>query len=200
MGIDVGGSRKGFHVSWIGEREAVLGLVNLKRVEDVVELVAKVKPLSVAIDAPQGFAVAPDRSRLCEREYAGAGITAIRYTPDEKTVKKGGYYEWIWRGHELYTALAAHRTKASVIEVFPTASWHQWFGAKGSRSRAAWSTAAIDALGYSDSLAAIKPGARLNQDDRDAFGAALTARQHSTNRPSTRSFGTLIVPGTGSRP
>ncbi len=70
--------------------------------------------------------------------------------------------------------------------MFPTASWTRWHGARGRRSRAAWSRDGLAAMGLAGVLD------RTNQDQRDAIAAAVTARQHS--RGQTESIGEIVVP------
>src|SRR5439155_22006588 len=107
------------------------------------------------------------RSRREERARASA-VGGIRYTPPASALVASAYCEWIEHGFELYATLDAAGLAA--IECFPTASWTRWAGSRGTTTRARWSAAALAALG----LAGV-PG-RLGQDDRDAIGAALTAR------------------------
>lgn len=113
----------------------------------------------------------------------------IFFTPDEATLPKKRFYEWILCGRELYGALdgAGCGMGWEVIEVFPTASWTVWAGRRGGRSRARWTHEALEAIGL-DGL----PSRRMNQDDRDALAAAMTARLHGGGR--TRTFGDIVVP------
>jgi predicted nuclease with RNAse H fold len=99
-------------------------------------------------------------------------------------VHASAYYAWIIEGLTLFSALAAGI--AEVIEVFPTASWTRWHGARGRQTRAAWSRQGLAALG----LAGVP--ARTNQDQRDALAAAVTARQHSLGL--TETMGGIVVP------
>jgi predicted nuclease with RNAse H fold len=94
------------------------------------------------------------------------------------------YYAWILEGLALFDALAAHDVE--VIEVFPTASWTRWHGKRSPRTRAAWTREGLAALGL-DSVPA-----RTNHDQRDAFAAAMTARQHSLTL--TETMGDIVVP------
>jgi predicted nuclease with RNAse H fold len=141
------------------------------------------------IDSPCRAAEPGERSRCCERELSGS-VCAIRYTPGESVIFAGGsYYEWIRNGLELYAALAgdARTARAEVVEVFPTAAWTRWHGARGSRTRARWSSQAL-ALLKLEGL----PARRLSQDERDAVVAALTARLFGEGR--VEAFGEIIVP------
>lgn len=181
-GVDVGGSRKGFDVAIVDD-ERLLRLDGGLSCDDVVALIGEAGPRLVGIDSPRACAPDGERSRPDERAFARAGICAIRFTPDDVTVRSGNpYYGWVVEGLALYEALAG----VDVVEVFPTASWTRWHGPRGRRSRAAWSKEALAALRL--------PGvpARTNQDQRDAIAAALTVRQHA--RGETERFGALAVP------
>ena len=187
IGVDVGGKRKGFDVAVIDGR----GLVDLRGRcdrDDVLRLVDTHQPVLVAIDSPRSCALEGQRSRDGERQLASA-ICGIRWTPDRERVHANGYYAWIVEGLGLFEALLAR--KVTVIEVFPTASWTRSHGKRGRRSRAAWSTEGLVALGL-DGVPA-----RTNQDQRDAIAAAVTARQHTYGM--TQTFGEIVVP-TVSRP
>ncbi|MGH7308198.1 MAG: hypothetical protein ACREK6_05850, partial [Candidatus Rokuibacteriota bacterium] len=129
---------------------------------------------------------APDgeRSRPCERAFARAGICGLRYTPDRLRLNTSPYYAWILNGLALYRGLTAAGLAA--IECFPTASWTRWYGPRGRAPRSAWSRAALRGL----PLAGVPR--RLDQDERDAIAAALTAREHDRHR--TERFGDLVVP------
>lgn len=87
-------------------------------------------------------------------------------------------------GLALFDALAARGTPT--IEVFPTASWTRWCGARGTASRTRWSRSGLARLG----LAGIPE--RTNQDQRDAIAAAVTGRQHTHGL--TEAIGAIVVP------
>jgi predicted nuclease with RNAse H fold len=181
-GVDVGGRRKGFHVAILDDR-VLHELAHVRRVDDVVVWLGERLPRVVAVDSP--IAVAPDgaASRECERRLAKT-ICGIRYTPERSRLAGNGYYEWVEHGLELHEALRGGTW--TVVECFPTASWTRWAGSRGARSRAAWTQAALGALG----LAGVPRG--LGQDSRDAIAAALTGRAHG--RGETESFGEIVVP------
>jgi predicted nuclease with RNAse H fold len=145
--------------------------------------VARHQPLLVAIDAPCSCAPAGQTARPCERAL-GRRVCGIRWTPDEAHVRANPYYAWVVEGLALFDALRARRQLA--IEVFPTASWTRWVGARGARSRATWTRGGLGALG----LAGLPP--QTNQDERDAIAAAVTARQHTQGL--TESIGEIVVP------
>jgi predicted nuclease with RNAse H fold len=178
MGVDVGGPRKGFDVAVVDER-ALLDLRSRQRVADVAGLASGVEV--VAVDSP--CRAAPDgcTSRADERLLARA-VCGIRWTPDAAALAASDYYAWVRHGLELYAALDG----IEVIECFPTASWTRWIGPRAGRSRAAWSTSGLAALGLTG-----LPH-RTNQDQRDAIAAAVTARQHAAGE--TEAFGDLWVP------
>jgi predicted nuclease with RNAse H fold len=182
LGVDVGGSRKGFDVALIDAR-ALLVLAGGLGSDAVLDLVAARRPGLVAIDSPRSCAPAGERARDDERRV-NRSVCGIRWTPDSASVHASAYYSWIVEGLALFAALSARGV--DVVEVFPTASWTRWFGRRGSLSRSAWSRAGLASLGLED------VPARTNQDQRDAIAAAVTARQHTQGL--TESFGEIVVP------
>jgi predicted nuclease with RNAse H fold len=182
LGVDVGGPRKGFDLALIDTR-GVLALERRATLAATLAIVERHRPLVVGIDSPR--ACAPDGARLreAERELRRA-VCGIRWTPDARAVHSGNaYYGWIVEGLRLYSLLAGFGV--DTIEVFPTAAWTRWLGARGRRSRAAWSTDGLVRLG----LAGVPD--RTSQDARDALAAAVTARLHSSG--ATEAFGDEIV-------
>jgi len=150
-----------------------------------VAQVAQHRPALVAVDSPRRPAPSGTRSRPCERELASE-VCGIRYTPDEGALHShpSGYYDWILNGFALYDALGAAGVAA--VECFPTASWTIWGGRRGRESRARWSARVLA------SMAVTGLPAHVTQDERDAIGAALTARDCAAGR--TRRFGEIVVP------
>ena len=189
VGVDVGGERKGLHVAVVDRGRLVRPVERSLTVEAAVALLRELAPALVAVDSPQECAAAGESSRACERDLRRA-VCGIRYTPDCATVygeRADGddFYGWIKHGFALYAALAEAGLEA--VECFPTASWTRWAGAREpSRGRGAWSSEALAGLGLGD------VPARLNQDERDAIGAALTARAHAHGE--TERFGLIVVP------
>jgi predicted nuclease with RNAse H fold len=183
-GVDVGGRRKGFHVTLI-DRHRVLELTTLARPDEIAAWLATRSPQLVAVDSPRSPAPVGQRSRPDERELTRARVCNIRWTPDEAGLKSNPtYYEWIEHGFELYDAVS--RAGLEPIECFPTASWTRWAGRREGRRRGEWSQAALESLGLA------LPARRLSQDERDAIGAALTARAHADG--ATEMFGEIVVP------
>ncbi len=185
LGVDVGGARKGFDYAVI-DRVKVVELEGRASLGDVLDAVRRHDPKLVAIDSPRSAAPHGYRSREGERLLAKA-VCGIRWTPDAASLHVGPYYEWIREGLSLYQAL--DRASLDAIEVFPTASWTRWYGARGSTRRSTWTQAGIAEL----ELANLPK--RTNQDQRDAVAAALTARHHSDGL--TESFGDIVVPKAG---
>ena len=183
-GVDVGAAAKGFHLALVDGRRLVGGPARCRTAAEAVQLLSAWKPRLVAVDSPLRPAPAGERSRPCEREFARAKICGLRYTPDRLTLRTSPYYAWILNGFVLYRGLTAAGLAA--IECFPTASWTRWYGPRRTTGRAAWSAAALRRL----PLAEVP--ARLDQDERDAIGAALTAWEH--DRDLTERFGDLVVP------
>ena len=184
-GVDVGGRRKGFHVAVVDERGVLTRLERAPTPAAVARLLSESAPRLVAVDSPR--VPAPDglRSRECERALVRAGVCGIRYTPDRAGLASNrGYYEWIGHGLELYAEL--ERAGLETIECFPTASWSRWAGPRGRDRRARWTARALEAL----ALEGVPR--RLNQDERDAIAAAVTARAHDASE--CEAFGEIVVP------
>ena len=191
-GVDVGGRSKGFHAAVV-DRGSV-ELFASRKPRQVVAWLAERKPRVVAVDSPCDAARKGRASRKGERKLQAApDLPNIRFTPDIKTMRarKDGYYDWILNGFRLYKRLEEGSKKAGwvVVECFPTASWTRWVGARGDRTRSAWTGDALAALG----LAGVP--ARTSQDTRDAIAAAVTARLHADG--ASERFGAIVVPTSG---
>ncbi|HSF04193.1 MAG TPA: DUF429 domain-containing protein [Methylomirabilota bacterium] len=182
--MDVGAAAKGFHVAMIDARGLVGGPERCLSAAEAVRLLASWQPRLVAVDSPLRPAPDGERSRPCERQFARARICGLRFTPDRLALRSSRYYEWILNGFALYRGLGAAGLTA--IECFPTASWTRWYGPRGRAPRSQWSRAALHRL----PLTGVPR--RLDQDERDAIAAALTAREHDQQR--TERFGDLVVP------
>src|SRR5919204_3197757 len=182
IGVDVGGPRKGFDVARV-EGDGLLGLRSRQSVDDVVDWVRTTGPSVVAIDSPRSCAPPGTTHRPDERELRAA-VCGIRWTPPRAKLDGNPYYGWIVEGRRLYEAL--EQQPCEVIECFPTASWTRWHGPRDGRSRADWSSECLKLLGL-DGVPT-----RLNQDQRDAIAAALTARAHEEGRAEL--FGEIVVP------
>jgi len=185
-GVDVG-ARKGFDVAAVSHGRLALSPCRIETVSGVVDCLSALKPVVIAVDSP--MAPAPDgaKSRSGERHLVQAGVCGIRYTPDETALHENErYYGWILHGLRLYEALSSALASATLIECFPTASWSRLGGPKGSKTRARWSRHVLEAQPV-EGLPV-----RMNQDARDAIGAAITAELHACGR--TESFDGIVVP------
>lgn len=187
-GVDVGAS-KGFDVAVVDRERLISPPKRIVTVAGVVDHLSELRPAVIAVDSPRRPALSGRRSRAGERDLVKAGICGIRYTPDENALHGSKtYYCWILNGLRLYEALGDSRSLArtTLIECFPTASWSRLGGPKGKHTRARWSRHVLEAQGLLDLPA------RMNQDARDAIGAAITAKLHSAGQ--TESFGEIVVP------
>jgi predicted nuclease with RNAse H fold len=191
VGIDVGGRRKGFHACALAGNTIAEDPERLADVDAVRRWLGGRQPSLIAVDSPRTCAPAPESSRPGERALKRS-VCGIRWTPQGKRLEGNPYYEWIVCGFELYSMLEEDLglPPGAVIEVFPTASWTRWAGSRGTRRRAAWTAEALRRLGLD-----FEPSRRLNQDDRDAIAAAVTARQHGAGE--SESFEEIVVPGRG---
>ena len=174
-GVDVGGTRKGFHAAIVDGSRLIAGPTHLPDVAHTVTWLADHDPTLVAVDAP--IELGP---RECERALARA-VCHLYYTPAHP---HGDFYAWMRHGLELYRALQTAGLAA--IECFPTATWTRLDAPRGARSPRTWSSEIVARL-----LLSGVPGL-LGQDGRDAIGAAYTAWLHAIGR--SESFGPIVVP------
>lgn len=182
VGVDVGGSRKGFHIATLAS-DAVIELQVASDVDEAEAVIRSAAPAVVAVDSPISTAPPGATARDCELTL-NRRICGIRWTPDAARVldPENAYYDWIRNGLRLYERLAG----LEVVECFPTASFTRWGGARGSTPRGAWSQRILESHDLR------LPGRRLAQDDRDAIAAALTARAWSTGEAER--IGEIVVP------
>jgi predicted nuclease with RNAse H fold len=187
-GVDVGAD-KGFDGAVIDGSGLVAGPQRIVGIPETVQWLLEQRPRVIAVDSPRAPAPPGQLSRPDERALVRARICGIRYTPHAAALAKNeSYYGWITNGIRLYAALVAERapTRCEVIECFPTATWTRLGGRRGKRSRARWSGQVLDSV----DLQSVP--SRLNQDARDAIGAALTAKLYDEGM--TERFGEIIVP------
>ena len=192
-GVDVGAG-KGLDLAVIDCRGLVTGPLRITEIAQAVRWLSDQRPRVVAVDSPRSPAPEGELSRQGERDLVHAGVCGIRYTPDRAALGENTtYYAWIANGFELYAALTAESRTAGwqVIECFPTATWSRLGGRKGSHSRARWSRQVLESLDLQ------RLPNRMNQDARDAIGAAVTAKLYDNN--ATERFGEIIVPTSGTR-
>lgn len=181
-GVDVGQRERGFHAAVVDDRRLV-DVAHVKTANAVVEWLGAHEPRVIGVDSPRTPARQGEASRDDERALARA-VCGLYYTPERARLEANAFYAWVLHGFELYTALDERPWR--VVEVFPTASWTRWGGRRGDATRRAWSKRVLHAL----ELEGVPP--RLGQDERDAIGAALTARSY--DRGLAESFGDIVVP------
>jgi predicted nuclease with RNAse H fold len=123
VGIDVGGSKKGFHlVNMIPGSVGIRGIKHSQSVDDVLSLLGKLgREVLVAVDCPPKCQLSGDRTRFAERQLHQRGFR-VQWTRRQSHDPA----EWMQNGTALWTALAG-LDGVSVIETFPrvaTASLH----------------------------------------------------------------------------
>ena len=189
IGIDVGGSGKGFHtVALRNGRMDAQHFTAATAVEDwCLEQGAEV----VAIDAPCEWA-SSGSSRLAERALKAGGETIQCFkTPTQASAKRSAFYGWVFNGEKLYKRLKCHyqlfdgtrRRGKIVFETFPHAVVCALEGRViPARPKATTRRRMLRNQGYDD-------GPLANIDFVDAALCALTAERFLLGR--TRSFGNV---------
>ena len=133
IGIDVGGSRKGFHAVALTEG-AHTAQLDTREVQELAHWCRSVIGASViAIDAPCRWSV-DGRARPCERQLNAEGIRCFASTTRERAMgHPSNYYGWMLQGEALYRELEASHPLLTVLpargpvclETFPHAiTWH----------------------------------------------------------------------------
>lgn len=116
VGIDVGGVKKGFHVSVL---ESGVGFVDLRNYHGPEEIVGYLRGFDslklVAIDCPPRAQINGPRTRLAERQINQAGFKVqwTRRSPMEPE-------EWMLNGEKLWKSLEELSPQVQMIETFPT--------------------------------------------------------------------------------
>jgi predicted nuclease with RNAse H fold len=176
LGIDVGGTRKGFHaVTLAGDRSLRHPPGRIRRAEDLETLIRETNPTVVAIDAPCGWSRA--KSRLAERALAQAGVSSFCTPSHERAAQTMGFYGWMFNGEAAFAAAInarpLYRGEASfegrTMEVFPNATAFALSGERQPKtiSKVNWRRAVLDAQGVDQSRL-------VNVDFVDAALCALT--------------------------
>ena len=102
-GIDVGGARKGFHAVLL-EGRRVVDQLNTSDPEALARWCLRAE--RSAIDAPCGWALPGERSRLCERQLLAKGVHCFATpTREAALASRSNFYGWVLRGEALYQAL-----------------------------------------------------------------------------------------------
>lgn len=125
-GIDVGGTKKGFHLVLLRGNEVLLS-ARSPHPDELVQHCLTHKAAVVSVDAPCQWA---DRvPRQAEREMAREGIFSFS-TPSRTKALTSPFYGWMFNGERMYAALAEayplldapdKRTTPSTFETFPHA-------------------------------------------------------------------------------
>jgi predicted nuclease with RNAse H fold len=107
VGVDVGGNKKGFHA--VPLRDGIFEKpIKCSDTANVVEWCLEQNADIVAVDAPCGWSRPGGSSRQAERHLKLAERKIHCFaTPTEGTAgaHKGGFYDWVFNGHRLYTQL-----------------------------------------------------------------------------------------------
>jgi predicted nuclease with RNAse H fold len=104
-GVDVGGTKKGFHAVALRE-ETIVGKLATAAPAQVVVWCRELHVSAVGIDAPCRWSHA-GRARWCERELAGLGMSCFA-TPSQIVGEVHPFYRWLVNGAELFRLLAPH--------------------------------------------------------------------------------------------
>lgn len=102
-GIDVGGSRKGFHAVALRGKKIVAKLATCHATHLAGWCRAQ-GVSAVGIDAPSRWSLT-GRARVCERELAGLGLSCFA-TPGQAIGEVHPFYRWMVHGAELFRLLA----------------------------------------------------------------------------------------------
>ena len=195
IGIDVGGSRKGFHaVALTGGAYAAR-----LRTAEVHELAhwcrSAIGAQLVAIDAPCRWS-SGGRARPCERELNAAGIRCFASPSRTAALSHpSNYYGWMLQGEAFYRELEASHpllsgllapgvsaTGPACFETFPHAiTWHLRGGNAAARYKRLQRRALLEQAG-------IDTAALTSIDWIDAALCALAAHHLASGRPC-RAYG-----------
>ena len=122
VGVDVGASRKGFHLV-ANLNGNFLDKLHSQDADEVVAWISEQEPMVIAIDAPSMFSL-EGRSREAERSLVKNGIKCF-YTPTKELAQKSHFYDWVFNGELLFKKLnlpifmGKKIESTCVIETFP---------------------------------------------------------------------------------
>lgn len=125
-GIDVGGTKKGFHLVLLRGKEVLLS-TRSQHPDELVQHCLTHQAAVVSVDAPCQWANRVPRQ--AEREMAREGIFSFS-TPSRAKAQTSAFYGWMFNGERMYTALAEayplldapdNVTKRCAFETFPHA-------------------------------------------------------------------------------
>jgi len=190
IGIDVGGSRKGFHAVALtgGAYAARLGTSEVQELAHWCRSVIGAQ--LIAIDAPCRWS-RDGRARPCERELNAAGIRCFASPSRTAALSHpSNYYGWMLQGEALYRELAASHPLLSTLpasgvacfETFPHAiTWQLRGGNAEARQKRLQRRALLEQAG-------INTAALTSIDWIDAALCALAA-QHLVSGLPCRAYG-----------
>lgn len=116
-GIDVGGSRKGFHVAVLDPSKGYEWVRGIHRAEDILAELEQIGDLQgVAIDCPPKAQISGPETRLSERHLHRAGYH-IQWTRRPTHEPQ----EWMENGENLWKTLREGLPQVQIVETFPTA-------------------------------------------------------------------------------
>jgi len=126
VGVDVGGTRKGFHAIALQER-AIMARLHTLAASEMGDWCNELGVLGIAIDAPCRWS-RTGRARLAEREMAKEKIFAFA-TPSRAEAETKQFYRWMLNGASLYSCIESnyklfdgHKPrKRFCVETFPQA-------------------------------------------------------------------------------
>jgi len=205
IGIDVGGSRKGFHAVALtgGAYAARLGTSELQELAHWCRTVIGAQ--LIAIDAPCRWS-SDGRARPCERELNAVGIRCFASPSRTAALSHpSNYYGWMLQGEALYRELEASHpllsglpapglqaSDTACFETFPHAiAWHLRGGNADARQKRPQRRALLEQAG-------VDTAALTSIDWIDAALCALAAHQLASGQPSRAygepASGLIVVP------
>lgn len=105
VGIDVGGSKKGFHAVAL-RAQHVSAVVSSQDPANLAAWCRAQGASAIGVDAPSHWS-ASGRARTCERELAALGVSVFS-TPSRAIGEVHAFYRWMVNGTALYTSLLSH--------------------------------------------------------------------------------------------
>lgn len=105
-GIDIGGTKKGFHLVILDGTQLVLA-THAQEPEVLLAHCLAHHVHCIAVDAPCRWRLSPHTPRLAELEMARAHISCFS-TPMREKVIGHAFYGWMFNGERMYQTLSAH--------------------------------------------------------------------------------------------
>ena len=196
LGVDVG-VRKGLDLVLLDTARSILDTHRRVRPEHLAELVDRLGPHVVAIDAPPIWALS-GRSRLTERELRWFGIQCFN-TPSDERMAAHPFFEWMTVGFATFRAIEGRfpryrggSVRGTALEVFPHASAVVLAGCLPPRDRSPHEWRRSILRDKDVDVAALR-----SADQVDAALAALTgvyALERRFSAPGDPKEGLIVVP------